>query len=224
MCSRRETRGRAAITIAAPVIAGFASRSPSLAAPIMSRKSDTEPVTGSAKIGTKWRNLARTTGKDDSMPALQSIANVKKCLLAGAVLAAALSPCIADAGLGQAETSVQTDAVRLKGSIKATQYIGYQVQEIQMPSGTLVREFVATNGTVFAVAWNGPAVPNLRQILGQYFDNFVAAAQAKHAGHHHLQIQQSDLVLQAGGHMRAFSGRAYLPQAVPAGVGIADLH
>ena len=157
------------------------------------------------------------------MPTLQSIANVKKCLLAGAVLAAALSPCIAEAGLGQAEGSVQTDAVRLKGSIKATQYIGYQVQEIQMPSGTLVREFVAANGTVFAVAWNGPAVPNLRQTLGQYFNNFVTAAQAKHGDHHHLQIQQSDLVLQASGHMRAFSGRAYLPQAVPAGVSIADL-
>jgi hypothetical protein len=157
------------------------------------------------------------------MPTSQSIANVKKCLLAGAVLAAALSPCIADAGLGQAETSVQTDAARLKGSIKATQYTGYHVQEIQMPSGTLVREFVATNGTVFAVDWNGPTVPNLRQILGQYFNNFVAAAQAKHAGHRQLQIQQSDLVLQASGHMRAFSGRAYLPQAVPAGVSIADL-
>jgi hypothetical protein len=63
----------------------------------------------------------------------------------------------------------------------------------------------------------------LRQTLGQYFDNFVTAAQAKHADHHHLQIQRSDLVVQAGGHMRAFSGRAYLPQAVPAGVSIGDL-
>ena len=157
------------------------------------------------------------------MPTSQSIANVKKCLLAGAVLAAALSPCIADAGLGQAESSVQADAVQLKGSIKAAEHAGYHVQEIQMPSGTLVREFVGPNGTVFAVAWNGPTVPNLRQTLGQYFDNFVAAAQAKHVGHRQLQIQQSDLVLQASGHMRAFSGLAYLPQAVPAGVSIGDL-
>jgi hypothetical protein len=208
---------------AAPTLSDFTPRSISLAAPLMSPKSDTEPVTRYAKMGTKWRNLARTTGKDDSMPTSPSIANVKKCLLAGAVLAAVLSPCIADAGLGQAETSVQTDAAVLKGSIKATQYTGYHVQEIQMPSGTLVREFVATNGTVFAVAWNGPAVPNLRQTLGQYFNNFVAAAQAKHAGHRHLEIQQSDLVLQASGHMRAFSGRAYLPQAVPAGVSVEDL-
>jgi hypothetical protein len=163
------------------------------------------------------------SGKDNIMPITRLIANVRKCLLACGVLAAALSPCIAQAGLGQPESTVQADAVQLKGSSKATEHAGYRVQEIQLPSGTLVREFVGSDGKVFAVAWNGPTVPNLRQTLGQYFDNFVTAAQAKHADHHHLQIQQSDLVVQAGGHMRAFSGRAYLPQAVPAGVSIGDL-
>ena len=157
------------------------------------------------------------------MPKARLIANVKMCVLTSAVLAAALSPCIAEAGLGQPESAVQADAVQLKGSIKATEHAGYRVQEIQLPSGTLVREFVGADGVVFAVAWNGPTVPNLRQTLGQYFDNFVTAAQAKHADHHHLQIQRSDLVVQTGGHMRAFSGRAYLPQAVPAGVSIGDL-
>jgi Protein of unknown function (DUF2844) len=163
------------------------------------------------------------SGKDNIMPTTRLISKVKKSLLTCGVLAAALSPCIADAGLGQPESTVQADAVQLKGSIKATEHAGYRVQEIQLPSGTLVREFVGSDGNVFAVAWNGPTVPNLHQTLGQYFDNFVAAAQAKHADHHHLQIQQSDLVVQAGGHMRAFSGRAYLPQAVPAGVSIGDL-
>jgi hypothetical protein len=158
------------------------------------------------------------------MPAVRSIASVKKYVFTCAVLAAALSPCIADAGLGQPESTVQADAVQFKGSIKATEHAGYRVQEIQLPSGTLVREYVGADGMVFAVAWNGPTVPNLRQTLGQYFDKFVAAAQAKHGDHHHLQIQQSDLVMQASGHMRgAFSGRAYLPQAVPAGVSIGDL-
>lgn len=157
------------------------------------------------------------------MPAAQSIVNLKKCVLAGAVFAAALSPRIADAGLGQPASSVQADAAQFKGSIKAAEHTGYRVQEIQLPSGTLVREFIGPDGNVFAVAWNGPTVPNLRQTLGQYFDNFVAAAQARHGDHHHLQIQQSDLVVQTAGHMRAFSGRAYLPQAVPAGVSIGDL-
>lgn len=157
------------------------------------------------------------------MPRARSIANIKNSVLAGAALMAALGPCIAAAALGAPEASVQTDVAQLHGSIKVTERAGYRIHEIQMPSGTLVREFVGPNGKVFAVAWNGPTVPNLRQTLGQYFDTFVAAAKAKHAGHHHLQIQQDDLVVQAGGHMRAFSGRAYLPQAVPAGVSIGDL-
>jgi hypothetical protein len=43
-------------------------------------------------------------------------------------------------------------------------------------------------------------------------------------GHHQLQINQSDLVVHASGHMRAFSGVAYLPPAVPSGVTAAELH
>jgi Protein of unknown function (DUF2844) len=158
------------------------------------------------------------------MATVRSVTNVKNCVLATAVLFAALSPCIAAAALGEVEASVQSDAAQLRGSIKVTEHASYRLHEIQLPSGTLVREFVGSGGKVFAVAWNGPTVPNLRQTLGQYFDNYVAAAKAKHAGHHQLQIQQSDLVVQAGGHMRAFSGRAYLPQSVPAGVSIGDLH
>jgi hypothetical protein len=97
------------------------------------------------------------------------------------------------------------------------------VHEIQLPSGTLLREYVGSDGKVFAIAWNGPAIPNLRQTLGQYFDNYVTAAKANRSGHHHLQIQQSDLVVQSSGHMRAFFGRAYLPPAVPGGVSVGDL-
>ena len=84
-----------------------------------------------------------------------------------------------------------------------------------LPSGTRVREFVGTDGKVFAVAWNGPTVPNLRQALGRYFDAYVTEAKNKHAGHGQLQVSQSDLVVQSGGHMRAFAGRAYLPQSIP---------
>jgi hypothetical protein len=51
----------------------------------------------------------------------------------------------------------------------------------------------------------------------------VTAAKAPHSGHHHVQIRESNLVVQAGGHMRAFSGLAYLPQAVPDGVNVGDL-
>jgi hypothetical protein len=94
-----------------------------------------------------------------------------------------------------------------------------------LPDGTLLREFVAPDGNVFAVAWNGPTQPNLRQALGKHFDALVAAPRAKIADHRHLQIQQGDLVVQASGHMRAaISGRAYLASAIPSGVNLGDLH
>ena len=158
------------------------------------------------------------------MRATRSAINVKKCVFSSALLIAALSPCIAEAALGEPETSVQAEVARLRGSITVSQHASYRVHEIQLPSGTMVREFAGSDGKVFAVAWNGPTVPNLREILGQYFDNYVTAAKAPHSGHHHLQIRESNLVVQAAGHMRAFSGLAYLPQAVPGGVSVGDLH
>ena len=155
--------------------------------------------------------------------AMRTAMSVKNCLFSGAVLASVLIPCIASAALGEAEVSVKADAAQLRGSIKVTERTNYSLHEMQLPSGTWVREFAAPNGTVFAVAWNGPTQPNLRQALGRYFDSYVTAAKARHGGLHRLDIKQSDLVVQAGGHMRAFSGRAYLPQAVPAGVSLGDL-
>lgn len=157
------------------------------------------------------------------MPTSRSIPIVKKCVLASAALFAALIPCIAAAALGEPEASVQTDGAMFHGSIKTTEHASYRLHEIQLPSGTTLREFAGSDGKVFAVAWNGPNVPNLRQTFGRYYDAFVTAARSKHSGHTHLQIQQNDLVVQSIGHMRAFVGRAYLPQAVPSGVDLGEL-
>jgi hypothetical protein len=146
------------------------------------------------------------------------------CGLLAAILIAGLAPGIACATLGESEASVKADVAKLKGSITVSDGSGYRVHEIQLSSGTRVREFVGPDGQVFAISWKGPTMPDLRQTLGQYFDHYVKAAQAPHSGHNRLQIHQSDLVVQAAGHMRAFSGRAYLPQAVPSGVSVGDLH
>ena len=150
--------------------------------------------------------------------------NVKKCVLCAGLLAAMLGPDIAAAALGEPEASVDTDVAQLEASIKMNSSAGYRVHELTLPSGTRLREFVGADGKVFAVAWNGPTVPNLRQALGRYFDAYVTGARNKHGGHGPLQVSQSDLVVQSGGHMRAFAGRAYLPQSLPSGVDIGDLH
>jgi hypothetical protein len=157
------------------------------------------------------------------MPTSRPIPIVKKCVLANAALIAVLIPCIAAAALGEPETSVKADGAMFHGSIKTTEHASYRLHEIQLPSGTALREFAGADGKVFAVAWNGPNMPNLRQTFGRYYDAFVTAAQVKHSGHTHLQIQQAGLVVQSIGHMRAFVGRAYLPQAVPSGVDVGEL-
>jgi hypothetical protein len=158
------------------------------------------------------------------MPIFRS-SEFKIAALSSAVLLAALGPRMAFATLGEAETTVQADVAQLHASLKFSEdRAGYRVHEIQLPSGTVMREFVAADGTVFAVAWNGPARPNLRQALGQYFDVFVAAPKSKYADRRHVNIQQGDLVVQGSGHMRALSGRAYLASAVPSGVNLGDLH
>ena len=158
------------------------------------------------------------------MPIFRS-GEFKIAALSGALLIAALGPRMASATLGEPEMTVQSDVAQLRASIKSSEdRVGYRVHEIQLPSGTLLREFVAPDGNVFAVAWNGPTKPNLRQAFGKYFDSFVSAPKAKFADRRHLDIQQGDLVVQGSGHMRALSGRAYLVSAVPAGVNIGDLH
>jgi hypothetical protein len=137
-----------------------------------------------------------------------------------------LGPRIAGATLGEPEVTVQNDVAQLRASIKSSEdRVGYRVHEIQLSDGILLREFVAPNGNVFAVAWNGPTQPNLRQALGKYFDVLRSAPRPKFVDHRHLQIQQGDLVVQGSGRMRAgFSGRAYLASAIPSGVNLEDLH
>jgi len=151
---------------------------------------------------------------------------IKIAALLCTVLMTALGPRIAGAALGEPEITVQSDVAQLGASIKSSEdRAGYRVHEIQLPSGTLLREFVAPDGNVFAVAWNGPTKPNLRQALGKYFDALASAPKSKFADHRHLQIQQGDLVVQGSGHVRAgFSGRAYLASAIPSGVNLGDLH
>jgi hypothetical protein len=103
----------------------------------------------------------------------------------------------------------------------------YTVRETTLGNGTVVREYVATEGTVFGIAWSGPQMPDLNDLLGSYFPQYVAGVKAARAarggGRGPVAVDQSSLVVQSGGHMGAFSGRAWLPPALPAGVSSSDI-
>lgn len=133
-------------------------------------------------------------------------------------------PFSASATLGENSASTEADRVSMKASMRMVPAAKYTVHEIQTPSGTTVREYVSPAGTVFAVAWQGPVMPDLRQALGGYFNRYTASAAAgKHASHRHIAVRESDLVVQSNGRMRSFSGRAYLPPLLPQGVTVDEL-
>ena len=102
----------------------------------------------------------------------------------------------------------------------------YQSQETQLPNGTVVREFATLQGLVFAVAWQGPTLPNLQELLGQYYSNFsktVEQARAQGQRGSAVNLRTDELVLRSAGRMRAFEGFAYLPGLIPLGVNIDDV-
>jgi hypothetical protein len=139
------------------------------------------------------------------------------------LLAFVLGPSVPlSAALGGDVSTIQSDRVRMKGALlRVTSTGAYTLHEMRAASGTTVREFVSPAGTVFGVAWQGPSVPDLRQLLGTYFEPYMQAAQAAQkarSGHGPLVIEQPGFVVERSGHQRAFAGRAYVPQLLPAGV------
>ncbi|MEJ2768677.1 DUF2844 domain-containing protein [Mycetohabitans sp. B46] len=101
----------------------------------------------------------------------------------------------------------------------------YTVQQTTLPTGTVVREYIA-DSTVFGIAWSGPQMPDMRTLLGTYFPQYVNDIQAQRryqGGHGPVQMRSGELVVHSGGHMGDFSGQAFLPRALPAGITEADI-
>jgi hypothetical protein len=157
---------------------------------------------------------------------------IRRKMLVGAVglmfIAGSAFP--AWAALGGDFASVQADQVHMQGTLRTTAMASYAVHEIQTASGTVVREYVSSSGTsagkVFAIGWKGPWPPDMRQVLGSYFDQYVQAAKAQRTarvGRRPLVIEEPGLVMSVGGHPRGFVGRAYVPEMLPAGVRAEDI-
>ncbi|HTU42095.1 MAG TPA: DUF2844 domain-containing protein [Candidatus Aquilonibacter sp.] len=130
------------------------------------------------------------------------------------------------AALGGDNISILADQGQMQGSRKQMTVHSYSVQEIQAQSGTVVREYQGADGNVFAVAWHGPVMPDMRQILGSYYDQYAKARQQQNTirrGRHPIAIDEPGLVVQIGGHPRWFVGKAYIPGKLPQGVQAEDI-
>ncbi|WP_322014601.1 DUF2844 domain-containing protein [Paraburkholderia sp. J12] len=90
-------------------------------------------------------------------------------------------------------------------------------------NNTTIDEYVATStGKAFAYRWNGPVQPDLDSILGRYAatwrDTASRAGEMRNA-----RVTAAGVVVETGGHMRGYAGRAWLPSALPAGMSEGDL-
>lgn len=143
-----------------------------------------------------------------------------------AALACAALP--AHAELGGAPTWPALQPEGRQSRALAASAAPYDVVETHLPSGTVVREYVSPTGMVFGIAWEGPEMAPLNTLLGAYFPTYRQALDARRAARHGgapgpVQIDQAGLVVQSGGHMGSFSGRAYLPDAIPQGADAAAI-
>jgi hypothetical protein len=163
----------------------------------------------------------RIAEKGVAMPAL-SIPSLLAAVLG------CLACCGAHATLGGAPSDFsnaaavrarQLSAVPAAGASAASAASSYSIKETTLDSGTVVREYVGAGGAVFAVAWSGPFMPDLRTLLGAQFATLTAENAARPRGRRgQLRVARADVVIESGGHMRAWSGRAWLTGALPAGV------
>jgi hypothetical protein len=137
-------------------------------------------------------------------------------------LALTLLPTGAFAALGGGVTTVDADRVHLEGALmRIVRNDAFALHEIRSASGTMIREYVNPSGVVFAVAWDGAWLPDLRQVLGDHFDRYQAVMRSRQrarTGRGAVVIDEPGLVVQMSGHPRAFKGRAYLPALLPAGL------
>ena len=137
------------------------------------------------------------------------------------VLLVVLDPPAAHAALGATREDLLRDAAALQTArVTITSREGYDVHEMISADGTTVRAYVEPGGRVFAVTWSGRVQPDLRVVLGPYYDRFLQAARAPHPSHHVLTLTAPDLVLSVVKLPRGFSGRAHLPSLVPAGTAV----
>jgi hypothetical protein len=127
------------------------------------------------------------------------------------------------AELGGGAETVRRDRAQFNATERVTQAGTHSVHEMQLASGARLREYVSNSGTVFAVSWESPMRPDLKQLLGTHFNQYAQAIQTPHQRRGPVVLRSAGLVVESAGHMRGFVGHAYVPSLMPEGVTANDI-
>lgn len=128
------------------------------------------------------------------------------------------------AGLGESVETIAHDHLALEGrALSQTPMPAYDRHEIMTTTGVRIREYATRSGTVFAVAFSGPSIPDLRVLLAQHYAAYLAEAARPRVNHRAMSIESPGLVLSIVKLPRGFVGTAHVPTLVPAGVAPREL-
>ena len=131
----------------------------------------------------------------------------------------------AQAGLGEPKEHVEQDRVALQAAaVTVTHASAYDRHELRAANGVTVHEFSDRQGTVFAVSFVGPAMPDLKVLLGSHFAEYATKAHASPSTHKVYTHSSSTLQLSLVKLSRGFTGTAVVPGGIPVGVDPRDLH
>ncbi|MGH9359177.1 MAG: DUF2844 domain-containing protein [Terriglobia bacterium] len=118
--------------------------------------------------------------------------------------------------LGESVRSVSSDQQRVRGQLRSVSRQGYSIEQITAADGAVIKEYVSPAGVIFGVSWQSPAMPDLSQLLGSYFSPFQQASRSAKRRRRALVVRSNQLVVESGGHPRAFHGIAYVTNLLPA--------
>lgn len=122
---------------------------------------------------------------------------------------------------GQSKAQVSNLKITQKNSSVGTPY---SVQESE-EGGIKMKQFVSSDGVVFAVAWKGIAPPDFNDILGKYYSDYSAETQSvlRPRNRKKLNVKSQDFVFRNSSLGGSFRGLAYVPSLLPAGLAVEDL-
>ena len=124
------------------------------------------------------------------------------------------------AALGGDVSTLASEQSVFRATFVATQSNQFSVHSLTTPAGVHIRQYAGSSGRVFAVAWDGPVLPNLETLLGSSYAAYVEGQRQRGRG---VRIQTPALVVESAGMMRAFYGKALLPKHLPDGISARDI-
>jgi hypothetical protein len=126
--------------------------------------------------------------------------------------------------LGGDATSIEADRMQMRATRQAVRNgTSGTIQEVRLTDGSSIRQFVNSQGIVYAVAWSTRIKPNFAQLLGAHataFDAGVASAARQPGLKRNVTVDQGDLVVISSGRPGAFVGQAWLKSQLPAGASV----